>query len=301
MKIEAKRTPDERFDNLPDYPFSPNYKVLSGDLRIHYIDENPDSENVVLMLHGEPSWSFLYRKMIPVFSKKGYRVIAPDLIGFGKSDKPVRMEDYTYQRHVDWIKELLFDQLDLKHINLFVQDWGGLIGLRLLAEFPDRFKTATAGNTFLPTGQQPPNEAFLKWQSYSKKANPFPVGNVIQNGTIAKLSTEVVAAYDAPYPDETFKAGAKIFPSLVPTSPDDPASIPNQKAWSVLTKLEKPFLTLFSDKDPIMKGLDKFLQNLIPGTKGQPHSTIEGAGHFLQEEEGELIATRMLDWMESLS
>lgn len=300
MKIEAKRTPDSQFENLPGYPFSPNYATVQGDLRIHYIDENSDSNDVVLLLHGEPSWSYLYRKMVPVYIEAGYRVIVPDLIGFGKSDKPLKQSDYTYQKHVDWIKQLLFDILNLENIHLFCQDWGGLIGLRLLAEHPERFKTATAGNTFLPTGSQPPNDDFLKWQSFSKKANPFPVGMVLQNATVNQLSADIIAAYDAPYPDESYKAGAKIFPSLVPTSLDDPASTPNQKAWSVLSKMEKPFLTLFSDKDPITKGLEKLFHNLIPGCKGQPHSTIEDAGHFLQEDKGEEIATKMVAWLESL-
>ena len=296
MKIEALKTPTERFQSISDFPYSENYYTLGDGLDIHYVDVNSSEKNVVVLLHGEPSWSYLYRKMIPVFAQKGFRVVVPDLIGFGKSDKPIHQKDYTYQRHLDWIRELLFDHLDLKNINLFVQDWGGLIGLRLVAEQGDRFQTVTAANTFLPTGQQPPNDAFKKWQDYSKKADPFPVGQIIQRATVSELSDEVVAAYDAPFPDESFKAGAKIFPSLVPTTPDDPQSIPNQQAWASLSKFEKPFLTLFSDKDPIMTGLDKFLHQLIPGCKGQPHSTTEGAGHFLQEEKGEEIANKMIDW-----
>ena len=283
MKIEAIKTPLENFENLQDYPFSPNYHKVHGELDMHYLDEKSSSDKVVILLHGEPSWSYLYRKMIPVYLNKGYRVIAPDLIGFGKSDKPIHQNDYTYQRHLDWVRELLFDHLDLKNINLFIQDWGGLIGLRLVAEHSDRFSSVTAANTFLPTGQQPMNEAFQKWQAYSKKANPFPVGQIIQRATVAHLPDEVIADYDAPFPDESFKAGAKIFPSLVPSSPDDPQSLPNQNAWAILSKLEIPFLTLFSDKDPIMSGIDKFLHQLIPGCKGQPHDTIFGAGHFLQE------------------
>ncbi len=301
MQIKSLRTPEERFENLPDYPFAPNYATVKGDLRIHYLDINPNSKNVVLLLHGEPSWSFLYRKMIPTFSAENYRVIVPDLIGFGKSDKPIQMEDYTYQRHLNWIEELLFDQLDLKNIHMFVQDWGGLIGLRLLAKHSERFTTVTAGNTILPTGEQEPNEAFKKWQAYSKVANPFPVGNIIQNATTTDLSDEVVAGYNAPYPDESYKAGAKIFPSLVPTSKDDPASSDNKKAWGILSQLQIPFLTLFSDKDPIMKGLERVFQSVMPGAKGQPHSIIENGGHFLQEDQGEEIAKRMLDWMKSLS
>ena len=299
-KIEALRTPDARFENLADFPFSENYATVKGDLRMHYLDENATSENVIVLLHGEPSWSFLYRKMIPVYVAAGYRVIAPDLIGFGKSDKPVHTADYTFRRHLDWVDELLFTHLDLKDINLFIQDWGGLIGLRLVAAYPEKFKTVVAGNTFLPTGQHTPNQAFLDWQNFSKTANPFPIGKVFQKSSVATLSEEVLAGYDAPFPDESYKAGAKIFPSLVPSSTDDPESLPNQKAWEQLNQFKKPFLTLFSDQDPIMKGLDKLLQQLIPGAKGQPHDTIMDAGHFLQEEKGEEIAEKMVKWLKSL-
>jgi len=300
MKIEAKRTSDERFLNLPNYTFSPNYKIVNGDLRMHYIDENSDSKNVIVMLHGQPSWSYLYRKMIPSFINENYRVIIPDLIGFGKSDKPIHQDDYTYQRHIDWVRELLFDHLQLEDIHIFIQDWGGLIGFRLIADFPEKFKTVTAANTFLPTGLVEVNEAFTKWQHYVKNANPFHIGQVIQGGTIAKLSDAEIAAYDAPYPDESYKAGAKIFPSLVPTTPDDPQAKPNQLAWKKLASFQKPFLTLFSDKDPIMNGLEKIICKLIPGTLNQPHEIIHDTSHFLQDEKGEEISMKILAWHKTL-
>lgn len=297
MKIEALRTPDERFEHLPGYDFAPHYAMVEGDLRMHYVDENAGAERVVVLLHGEPSWSYLYRKMIPPLAEAGFRVIAPDLIGFGKSDKPVKMGDYTFGRHLNWVKQLLFEHLDLNRINFFIQDWGGLLGLRIIAEHPDRIETVTAGNTFLPTGDQPLGEAFDQWKAFSQKVNPFMVGRIIQKATVSELSPEIIAAYDAPFPDEIYKAGARIFPALVPSTPTDPESEPNRKAWQELMKFDKPFLTLFSDQDPIMRGLDKLFHKLIPGTQGQPHSTIGGGGHFLQEDKGGEIAEKMIAFL----
>ena len=290
------RTPDERFANLPDYPFAPNYFETDG-LRIHYVDEGENDDEVMLMLHGEPSWSYLYRKMIPVFSKAGYRSLAPDLIGFGKSDKPAEMSDYTYQSHVNWMEEWLLG-LDLKNITLVCQDWGGLIGLRLVAMHPDRFKRITAANTFLPIGKGKPSEAFLRWQAFSQKSPKFDIGRVINGGSVADLSDEVIAAYDAPFPDDSYKAGARIFPSLVPTAPEHPGVAENVKAWEVLRQWQKPFMTAFSDSDPITAGADQFFQQLIPGTKDQPHTTIKGGGHFLQEDKGEVWANHIVSWIE---
>ncbi len=290
-------TPDSRFDNLPGFPFAPNYVEVGDGMQMHYVKEGTGDKGLVLCLHGEPSWSYLYRKMIPVFVDAGYQVIAPDLIGFGKSSKPTETADYTFQKHVDWMKEFI-KKLDLKDINLFCQDWGGLIGLRILAEEPDRFSRAVAGNTGLPTGERTAPEAFKKWQKFSQTVPEFPVGSMIQLSTVTDLSKEVVAAYDAPYPDESYKAGARIFPALVPTTADDPETENNKKAWEVLMKMEKPFLTLFSDQDPITKGGEKVLQKLIPGAKGQPHTIIEGGGHFLQEDKGEEIAKLMVEFIE---
>ena len=297
--MEAIRTPDERFENLPGYSFSPNYLTTADGLRMHYVDEGPkDAAEVVLCLHGEPSWSYLYRTMIPVFAKAGHRVIAPDLIGFGKSDKPTEQSDYTYAKHLDWTEEIL-TQLDLKNITLFCQDWGGLLGLRLALMHEDRFSRIVAGNTILPTGDVKPNDAFLNWQKFSQSSPAFDIGRIIQQATVNNLSDEIVAAYDAPYPDDSFKAGARIFPSLVPTSPDNPQSQNNREAWQAYTKWDKPFLTLFSDSDPIMKGMEKIFQKMVPGCQGQPHDIIKGGGHFLQEDKGEEIAEKVVVFMKS--
>ena len=293
--MEVLRTPDDRFANLAGYPFPPHYVDIEG-LRIHYVDEGPRTAPPVLLLHGEPSWSFLYRKMIPVLTAAGHRVIAPDLAGFGRSDKPVRRQDYTYQRHVDWMRGLL-TALDLRTITFFGQDWGGLIGLRLVAEHEDRFARVVAGNTFLPTGDLPASDAFKAWQRYSQETPDFHVGGIVRGGCVTDLSPEVIAAYDAPFPDDRYKAGARQFPMLVPTSPDDPAAAPNRKAWEVLNRFRKPFLTAFSDSDPITRGGDRFLQQAIPGAQGQPHTTIVGAGHFLQEDKGEELARVIVDFI----
>lgn len=293
--MEILRTPDERFNNLPGYDFAPHY-VEVDEVRIHYIDEGPEDAAPVLLLHGEPSWSYLYRKMIPIIADAGYRAIAPDLVGFGRSDKPVRREDYTYQRHVDWMRGLI-RALDLRQITLMCQDWGGLIGLRLAAEHEHRFARIVASNTFLPTGDIPPGEAFLRWQRFSQETPVFHAGGIVKGACISELDPEVIAAYDAPFPDDRYLAGARQFPLIVPISPDDPASVPNRRAWEVLQRWQKPFLTAFSDSDPITRGGDRFFQSAVPGTQGQPHITISQAGHFLQEDKGEELARVIVDFM----
>lgn len=299
--MEALRTPDERFENLDGYSYSPNYLEIDdtegGKLRLHYVDEGPKDGEVVLLLHGEPSWSYLYRTMIPVLNKAGYRTIAPDLVGFGRSDKPSKRGDYTYARHVAWMLDA-FDQLKIENVTLFCQDWGGLIGLRLVAARPDKFARVVAGNTFLPTGDQKPSDAFFKWQSFSQSVPEFPAGGIIKGATVIPMSEAAIAGYDAPYPDESFKEGARQFPMLVPSSPEDPESQPNRDAWEILKTWDKPFLTTFSDSDPVTAGGEKVLQKLIPGTKGQPHVTIEQGGHFLQEDQGPKIAEVMIDFMQ---
>ncbi len=291
--MEFLRTPDSRFANLPGYAFSPHYLLVDdgegGQLRVHYLDEGPASADPVLLMHGEPSWSYLYRKMIPILVAAGHRVIAPDLIGFGRSDKPTRRQDYSYQRHVGWMQSLL-DQLQLERITLVCQDWGGLLGLRLVAAHPERFARVVAANTMLPTGDHNPGEAFKNWQKFSQQVPVFPAGGVIKGGTSSALPQAVIDAYDAPYPDESYKEGARQFPLLVPITPDDPASAANRAAWQVLGQWHKPFLTAFSDSDPITAGGDKVMQKLIPGTRGQAHTTIVNAGHFLQEDQGEQLA-----------
>jgi haloalkane dehalogenase len=293
--VEALRTPDERFAGLPGFPFEPHYMEIAG-MRMHYLDEGPREAAPVLLLHGEPSWCYLYRKMIPVLTGAGQRAVAPDFFGFGRSDKPVNRSDYSYQRHVDWMTDFV-EKLGLRDITLVCQDWGGLIGLRIVAEHPDRFARVVAANTFLPTGDQRPSEAFLRWQQFSQEAPQFDIGRIINGGTATELPAEVVAAYDAPFPDDSYKAGARVFPALVPTSPDDPASAPNREAWKALQQWQKPFLTAFGDSDPITRGADRFLQQLIPGAKDQPHTTIAGAGHFIQEDRGEELAAVVNDFI----
>jgi len=292
--METLRTPDERFAALAGYPFAPHYLEVDG-LRIHYVDEGPRDAPVVLTLHGEPSWSYLYRKMIPPIASAGLRAVAPDLVGFGRSDKPVRREDYTYQRHVGWMRGVL-ERLDLRGVTLVCQDWGGLIGLRLVAENPERFARVVAANTALPTGEVTLGPAFFAWRTYSQETPDFPVGGIVRGGCVTDLPPEVVAAYDAPFPDDRYKAGARQFPTLVPATADDPAAPANRKAWESLSRWTKPFLTAFSDSDPITQGAEAtFL--VIPGTKGQPHTTITGAGHFLQEDKGEELARVVIDFI----
>lgn len=299
--MEILRTPDDRFTDLPGYPFAPNYVEIrhtdGTPLRVHYLDEGPDDGPIALLMHGEPSWSYLYRKMIPVLTGAGVRCIAPDLVGFGRSDKPTERGDYTYANHVEWMRAALFDALDLRDVTLVGQDWGGLIGLRLVGEHPDRFARVVAANTFLPTGDRAPGEAFLNWQRFSQTVEDFAVGFIVSTGCVSDLPTEVVAAYDAPFPDDRHKAGARQFPMLVPTSPDDPAVPANRAAWDVLRRFDKPFLTAFSDRDPITAGGDAVFRREVPGCAGQPHTTIEGAGHFLQEDKGEELARVVADFV----
>lgn len=293
--MDARRTPDDRFNGLPGYDFEPHYVEIDG-LRLHYVDEGPADAAPVLLLHGEPSWSYLYRKMIPPMAAAGQRVIVPDLIGFGKSDKPASQENYSYAGHVAWMRHFV-ETLDLRDITLFGQDWGALIGLRIAAEDESRFARIAIGNGALPTGDHGMNEAFLQWREFARTSPKFDIGRIIQNATMSELSEGVVAAYDAPFPDDTFKAGARAFPSLVPITPEDPASEANRQAWAVLMNWTKPFLTTFSDKDPIMTGGEKVFKKLVPGAAGQDHVIIEDAGHFLQEDKGEEIAAVLIEFI----
>ncbi len=295
MKI--LRTPEERFLNLPGYDFEAHF-VNVDDMRLHYVDEGPADAAPVLLLHGEPSWSYLYRSMIPPIVEAGLRAIAPDLIGFGKSDKPAEQSEYSYQRHVAWMREFL-ESLDLRNITLVCQDWGSLIGLRLAAENEERFDRIVLANGGLPTGDQNMPMAFRVWRAFARFSPWFPIGRLIQVGTVSKLPPEVVAAYDAPFPDSSYKAGARAFPRLVPTTPDDPAAPANRAAWDVFRTWQKPFLTSFSDGDPITRGLDKVFVKRVPGAKNQPHTTIKGAGHFLQEEKGPEFAKVIIDFLKS--
>lgn len=298
--MKVLRTPEERFGGLPDFPYEPHYLMVpdgeGGRLRIHYVDEGPKDAEPVLMMHGEPSWSFLYRKMIPIFLQAGYRTVAPDLVGFGRSDKPALRGDYTFNRHVGWMQSWL-EQVDLKRITLVCQDWGGLIGLRLLASRPEQFARVVVANTGLPTGDFPVSGAFLQWRKFSIEIPEFNAGAIVNMGTFSDLPEEILEAYNAPFPDETYKEGARIFPSLVPIAPDDPAAPANRRAWEVLSKFEKPFLTAFSDGDPITRGGEQVFQKRVPGAQGQPHTVIKSGGHFLQEDRGEEFARVINDFM----
>jgi haloalkane dehalogenase len=292
--MDILRTPDDRFVALPGYPFQPHYVDIpdgdGGTLRVHHVDEGDPDAPVVLLLHGEPSWSYLYRHMIPALVDAGLRAVAPDLVGFGRSDKPARRSDYTYARHVRWLTAHVLDGLGLHDVTLVGQDWGGLIGLRLVAAHPDRFARVVAANTFLPTGDRHPGDAFLAWQRFSQEVPELPVGRIVNGGCTTDLDPTVIAAYDAPFPDERYKEGARQFPVLVPTSPEDPEAGPNRAAWESLRRFERPLLCAFSDSDPITRGADRVLRELIPGAAGQRHTTIIGGGHFLQEDRGPELA-----------
>ena len=272
-----------------------------GTLRVHYVREGDPSAPVVLLMHGEPSWSYLYRTMIPVLTGAGLQIVAPDLVGFGRSDKPTERSDYTFARHVEWMRELLFDKLDLRDVTLVCQDWGGLIGLRLVGEHPDRFARVVAANTFLPTGDSDPGEAFFAWQRFSQEVDEFPTGVIVGGGCVKPMPPEVQAAYDAPFPDESYKAGARQFPMLVPSRPDDPAHDANVAAWVSLAAFDRPFLCAFSDGDPITRGADRTLKEKIAGAQGQPHTTIAGGGHFLQEDCGEELAKVVVSFVAATS
>lgn len=286
------RTPDDRFRGLPDFDFAPHYVEVAG-MRVHYVDEGPRDGAVVLLLHGEPSWSYLYRHMIPPLRDAGLRVIAPDLVGFGRSDKPLRRSDYSYAAHVGWMTAFVAT-LDLAGITLFCQDWGSLIGLRVAAENEQRFARIALGNGGLPTGAERVPRAFRVWRAFSRLSPWFPIGRIVQSGTVRTLSEAEIAAYDAPFPSSRYKAGARAFPSLVPTTPDDPASEANRAAWRVYEKWSKPFLTTFSNRDPITRGWERVWQERVPGARHGEHVKIRNAGHFLQEDKGPELAEALL-------
>jgi haloalkane dehalogenase len=293
--MKALRTPDERFAQLPDYPFAPRYLDVGDALRMHYLDEGPRDAPAVLLLHGEPTWSFLYRKMIPVLVKAGLRAIAPDLIGFGRSDKPVDPAAYTYAAHVAWTRALI-EALDLREVTLFGQDWGSLIGLRLAAENEPRFSRIVIANGSLPTGDRSPPPAFRIWRAFARYSPVFPIGRIVASGCVTALPKAVRAAYDAPFPTAQHKAGARRFPALVPVDRDDPAVPANRAAWEVLGRWRKPFLTLFGKNDPILGRADRSLQRHVPGAEGQPHQRFWG-GHFVQEDRGDHLAGSVVDWI----
>jgi haloalkane dehalogenase len=296
--MRCLRTPEDRFADLPGFAYLPQYADLGG-VRLAWVEAGPPDGEPVLLLHGEPSWSFLYRTVMAVLAEAGLHAIAVDLAGFGRSDKPADIGDHSYARHVDWIRALAFDQLDLREVTLVGQDWGGLIGLRLAAEHPERFARIVAANTGLPTGDQPMPDVWLQFRNVVRRAPELSVSRLVQSGCQTRLSKQVLTAYDAPFPDESFMAGPRAMPGLVPTSPDDPASAANRAAWQRLAEWEKPFLVAFSDRDPITGSMAPVLEHTVPGAAGIDHPVITGAGHFLQEDVGEQLGTVVADFIRS--
>ncbi|GAA3788453.1 haloalkane dehalogenase [Sphaerisporangium flaviroseum] len=303
--MRVLRTPEERFADLPDFAFHVGYAEVpdldGGRLRMAYVEAGPADGQVVLCLHGEPSWSFLYRHVIPVLAAAGLRVVAPDLVGFGRSDKPTEIGDHSYKRHIEWTRSLIFDVLHLREVTLVGQDWGGLIGLRLAVAHPERFARIVAANTGLPTGDFPMPETWLRFRHSVQTAPSFDVARSVQAGCETTLPAAVRAAYDAPFPDESYKAGPRAMPGLVPAEPDDPEAPANRAAWEVLRSWDGPFLVAFSDKDPITGPMAPLFKQLIPGAASLTHPTIEGAGHFLQEDAGERLGRQIVSFVEATS
>jgi haloalkane dehalogenase len=301
------RTPEARFAGLPDYPFAPHYAEIAderfGSLRMHFVDEGPRDAPVALMLHGEPTWSFLYRKMIPIVTAAGYRAVAPDMIGFGRSDKPRARADYTYQRFVDQLKAFITGQ-DLKRITLVCQDWGGPIGLRVLSELADRFDAVLATNTLIPNFEPPPRgvagwpgKQIEDWAALCRTSDDLPISEIVSGVGVDRLPEAVRDAYDAPFPDASYKAGTLQITCCIPIEETMPGIAENRKAWEVIEKFDRPFLTAFSDRDPSTKGWEAIFQRRVPGAKGQPHVEIANAGHFVQEEQGAELARVLVDLM----
>jgi haloalkane dehalogenase len=286
--MKVLRTPEERFGGLPGFGYPPRYADVDG-LRMAYVEDGPADGEPVLLLHGEPSWSFLYRKVMPVLAGAGLRAIAADLVGFGRSDKPAETGDHSFARHVEWVRALAFDHLGLRGLTLVGQDWGGLIGLRLVAEHPGRFARVVAANTGLPTGDDPMPDVWLRFREVVRTAPALSVSRLVQSGCQTTLPPEVLAAYEAPFPAPAYAAAVRAMPELVPTSPDDPASEANRAAWRELAAWDKPFLVAFSDRDPITASMAPVLRKTVPGAAGLDHPVLEGAGHFLQEDAGERL------------
>lgn len=286
--VEILKNDPSDFEGLKEWEYKENFYTLKtgyGDMNIHYIDEGSSSEDTVLLLHGEPDWGYIYRKFIDPLVAAGARVVVPDLPGFGKSDKLSERSSYTYEKYVNWMETWMKD-LELNNITLFGQDWGGLIGLRLVAENEDMFKNVVISNTALPTGDISAGKAFEDWKNYAQTVENFHAGGIIKGGTVKGLDQYVIDAYNAPFPDDSYKEAARQFPMLVPVTPDNPSSQKNREAWEVLKNWNKPFLCVFSEQDQIFNGVDKAFTKLIPGCQNQPHKTIQG-GHFIQEDNPE--------------
>lgn len=299
--MQILRTPAERFADLPDFPYEPRYAHVSddegGELRMAWVEDGPADADPVLLLHGEPSWSFLYRRMMPTLAAAGHRVICPDLVGFGRSDKPTGVFDHTYARHVEWVRALVFDHLDLTGVTLVGQDWGGLIGLRMAAEHPERFASLVVSNTGLPTGDIPMPDIWWKFREAIQGQPTLDIGRFVQSGCQRPMSDAVRAAYDAPFPDDSYCAGPRAMPGLVPTSPDDPATAANRAAWAALRDSPTPMSVAFSDGDPITKGMAPIFQREMRGAQGHDHPVIRDAGHFLQEDAGEELARHIVEFL----
>jgi haloalkane dehalogenase len=299
--MQTLRTPDDRFARLPDFPYPPRYCEVSdgegGALRVAWVQDGPENADPILMLHGEPSWSYLYRKMIPILAAAGHRVICPDLVGFGRSDKPTRREDHSYARHVEWMRAVAFDVLDLQNVTLVGQDWGGLIGLRLAAEHPERFARVVVANTGLPNGEQPMPDVWWRFREAITSAPTLNVGAFVQGGCRQKMTEEVRAGYDAPFPSDDYCVGPRAMPGLVPTSPDDPAAVANKTAWAKLSVSPAPMLVAFSDSDPITGPMAAIFQREMRGAQGIDHPVIRGAGHFVQEDAGAELAGHIVEFL----
>ncbi len=290
------RTPDDCFNGLPDFAYTPHYTQVGG-LRVAHIDEGPRDAPVVLLMHGEPTWSFLYRKMIPVLLAAGFRVVAPDLVGFGRSDKPARPSDYSYANHVRWMNAWLAAN-DLRRITLFCQDWGSLIGLRMVVDAPQRFDRIVLANGGLPTGTSPIPFAFKVWRAFARFSPWFPIGRIVKAGCAQGLTPQELAAYDAPFPTRRHRIATRLLPGFVPTRPDDPERENNERAWEFFKRWDKPFLTLFSNRDPVTRGGHRIWHQLVPGAQGQPHAVTRGAGHFLQEDKGAEVAQAIVAFIQ---
>ncbi|MFZ0834446.1 MAG: haloalkane dehalogenase [Mycobacterium sp.] len=301
--MQTLRTPDGRFAELHEFPYLPSYSDIpdgdGGTLRVAWVADGPEAADPVLMLHGEPSWSFLYRKMIPVLVAAGHRVVCPDLVGFGRSDKPTLREDHTYARHVKWMRTLAFDVLNLKRVTLVGQDWGGLIGLRLAAEHPDRFARIVVANTGLPTGDIPMPEIWWRFRESIQRSPTIDIGRFVEGGCARPMTDDVRAAYDAPFPEDAYCAGPRAMPGLVPTSPDDPASAANRAAWAALCESPTPMLVAFSDEDPITGAMAAIFRRQMRGAQGRQHPVIQNAGHFLQEDAGEELAHHVVEFLQT--
>jgi haloalkane dehalogenase len=289
-------TPASAFDHIPGFDYEPRYADVGG-LRMAYVQAGPDDGEPVLLLHGEPTWSFLYRTIMPVLADAGLRAIAPDLIGFGRSDKPAEMSDHSYARHVEWLRSLAFDELDLRDLTLVGQDWGGLLGLRLVAEHGERLARVVVANTGLPTGDHPMPDVWLRFRDFVAQSPEFSISRLVASGCLRPLAPEVLAAYDAPFGVPEFRAGPRVMPTLVPTRPDDPASEANRVAWQRLSAWNKPFLVAFSDSDPITGGMAPLFRDLVPGAAGIEHPTLTGAGHFLQEDAADRLAAEIVKFV----